>query len=285
MQQPFDQHRCAATQSESAGRSDDEPATEVSEARGTDGKPLLATIVREQVVPRLMLAHRLGTPATIEHGIGDAPTSAAVMQLSELAVSGDAERAYDEVERCMRAGCSHATVLIDLVGAAARRLGDEWLDDQRSFAEVTVGLGTLQRVIAMTRHRLAPPVAPVRGPVALVPAPGEQHVLGLQVVGDLMTQRGWDVEVYGPTAPEALEAVVAKRAILAVGITVSCSGLLPPLARTVRRLRKASLNRDLLVMVGGALELSDYAKDVGAIHCASARDAPAFLEHRARLCV
>lgn len=248
-------------------------------------QPLLASVVHNQVVPRLMLAHHLGSEANERADEGVRPTFAEIEHLADLAVERDTTAAFAEVQRLFRAGCSHAAVLIDLIGGAARLLGDQWLDDRRTFAEVTLGLGTLQRVVALTRHWLSPPITPTRGPVVLSAAPGEQHTLGIAVVGDVLAHAGWDVDLHPAGAPEELVATVSSRPVLAVGLTVSCASLVQPLGRLVADLREASLNRDLMVLVGSALDLEGYAKHAGAVYCRDAQSALLCLESQARLTV
>ena len=72
--------------------------------------------------------------------------------------------------------------MLDLIAPAARMLGDGWVDDTRTFTDVTFGLGILQQVV----HTFGPTLAPQdgnRGSVVLVAAPSEQHTLGVHVLG------------------------------------------------------------------------------------------------------
>ena len=58
-----------------------------------------------------------------------------------------------------------------------------------------------------------------------------------------------------------------------VGISVSNRDLLDPTIRLVREIKRASINQDMLVMIGGSLELSDHAAEIGATFCNDPREA------------
>jgi methanogenic corrinoid protein MtbC1 len=180
----------------------------------------------------------------------------------------------------VRQGVSVGTVLLHLVAPAARKLGDDWLDDLRSFAEVNLGLVTLQEVV----HVLGPSFAPGlgdRGSVLLVAAPREQHTLGIHVLGEFIRRAGWTVEVDACIPPQALVRRVASERFEMVGISISNEQPLEPLIDLVREIQKRSRNPDLMVMIGGSLDLAEHADAIGAIFCNDPGDAVRRLAARA----
>ncbi len=239
---------------------------------------LLATIEAE-IVPRLMLAHRVDPQAPA--ACADSrlpPTEEEVAEFARIAACHDLAGALASVETMCRAGLSLESVLLDLVAPAARLLGEHWKADLRTFTEVSAGLGTLQQVV----HVLGPsfaPALPHRGLVVLVAAPGEKHTLGLYLAGEFLRRAGWGVQV-DPSIPEAdLVRLVAAERVEMVGITVSNSELLKPLASTIAAIRRASVNPNLTVMLGGSIELKEFAAQTGAVLCAAdPREAVLFLD-------
>jgi len=247
-------------------------------AAGDDGHDLMATIESE-IIPRLLLAHR---PDPIAAGrcaaAREAPTRDEVAEFARIAACHDLPAALKMVEAVCREGLSLEVVLLDLVAAAARLLGEQWKEDLRSFTEVSAGLGTLQQLV----HVLGPsfaPALPHRGLVVLVAAPGEQHTLGLFLVGEFLRRAGWGVEV-APTMAEAdLLRLLSSQPVAMLGITVSNEVTLKPLARFMTAVRKATRKRDLPVLLGGALDLGDFAEKNGAsLHASDAREAVRWLD-------
>lgn len=176
----------------------------------------LAELVAKHIVPRMVLAHRIDAPESPRREVKvEAPTPEDVALLADVAVQMDTARVLELVESRLRSGLSYESALLDYIGGAARLLGDGWLHDERTFADVTLGLATLHRTVAMLRHRLKPPVA-ARGLAVLLNAPGEQHSLAIHVLGDLLTRAGWNAHVRSQFDEEELVAMVATEPVVMV---------------------------------------------------------------------
>lgn len=243
----------------------------------------LVETVANHIVPRLLLAHRLDVRDAEPLAEARRPPSAEdIESLVVLAVAQDVPAAMQQAEVRLRSGITLESLLLDWIAAAARRLGDQWLSDERSFSEVTLGLGTLHRMLATLRHRLGPPLSH-RGVVVLATVPGEQHTLAIHVLGDLLQHVGWEAVVRPSMSEDELLTLVATEPVTMVGLSVSSESLVDPLGRLVARVREVSLNRELAVMLGGAVDLSSDAERIGAVFCPTARTALSWLERRARL--
>jgi methanogenic corrinoid protein MtbC1 len=261
---------------------DEEPQQAELELAPEPRPDLLATIESE-IIPRLMLAHRVEPLA--QNVCADTrlpPTEEEIFEFARIAACHDLASALAYVESMSRQGLAIEAVLLDLVAPAARLLGEHWKADLRSFTEVSAGLGTLQQVV----HVLGPsfaPVLPHRGLVVLAAAPGEQHTLGLYLVGEFMRRAGWGVQV-APTMSEAdLVRVVSTERVEMLGFTVSNTQLLKPLAATIAAVRKNSRDPGLAIMLGGALDLAEFcSKNQVSLFAPDPREAVRWLEDRAR---
>ncbi len=242
---------------------------------------LMATI-QEQIIPRLVLAH-FDDPLAVE-ACPDTrlpPDLEEIAHFSRLAASEDLPGALLFIEALVRQGLSIGTVLLHLIAPAARRLGEDWLEDLRSFAEVTVGLGTLQEVV----HVLGPSFASGlgdRGSVLLVAAPSEQHTLGVQVLAEFIRRAGWTVEIDTNVSRQGLITRVESERFDMVGISISNGQLAGPLADLVSSVKRRSANPRLGVMIGGSLDLADQAGAIGATFCTHPEDVVRLLEAHAK---
>lgn len=243
----------------------------------------LVHTVTNHIIPRLLLAHHMearGVDRVAE--ARKPPTDDEVAILVEIAVAQDLQGGMKQVEARLREGLSLESILLDWIAGAARLLGDQWLADERSFADVTLGLGSLHRLLAMLRHRFKPPLRH-RGLVVLVTAPGEQHTLAIHVLGDLLQHAGWEAVVRPNLAEDELVAMVSCEPVVMVGISVSSEAFLAPVSRIVNQVLETSLNRALAVMLGGAMDMSSFAEEVGAMYCTSARGALGWLDRHAKV--
>jgi methanogenic corrinoid protein MtbC1 len=241
----------------------------------------LERTIQNELVPRLMTSHRVGP-------VSPAMAAAAARVLSEEDVqafvaavrSPDDSRGAQFVRAVLAEGATVEAVYLDLLAPSARRLGDMWDNDECDFVEVTVALGRMQRLLRdlsqvfLAESGHAEPV----GNILLTCVPGEQHTLGIIMVGEFLLRDGWRVLVGAPWTENDLLAMVAAEWYDVIGFSVGTESRLSVLRRDIRRLKQASRNTNVQVMVGGQLFAEDpsLADQVGANAIASdARQAPA----------
>jgi MerR family transcriptional regulator, light-induced transcriptional regulator len=254
------------------------PSAVPDERRGE----LLAT-VQEQLVPELIVAHwqdvQTADPCTDTRG---PPTEGEVAELAHVACRQDLPGALSFVETIVRQGVSLEVVLLHLVAPAARLLGEEWLADETSWGEVTIGLGTLQQVVHVFGPRFSPEV-PDRGLVVLVAVPQEQHTLGLYMLAEFLRRASWDVQVDPNIGDTDLIELVEFTHVEMVGISLSNTDLVPSLGKLVAAIKRASLNPHIAVALGGSLDLSEEATRIGAVSFCDPRDVVRWLDERAKV--
>jgi methanogenic corrinoid protein MtbC1 len=239
----------------------------------------LLQAIESEIIPRLRLAHRSDPlQQTLCTESRPNPTEEEIFEFARIAACHDLSAALAYVEKMCRQGLSMELILLELVAPAAKLLGEHWKADLRTFNEVTAGLGTLQQVVHIFGPTFAPAL-PSRGLVVLAPAPGEQHTLGVHVVGEFLRRAGWGVQI-DPSATESdLLDQVANESVAMLGFTISSEELIRPLARLIAEAKKVSRNPDRLVMVGGALQVENLAELTGAsFSVGDARQAVQLLE-------
>lgn len=240
----------------------------------------LERTIQNELVPRLMTSHRVGP-------VSPSIVSAASRVLSEDDVQAfvAAVRSHDDtrgaafIREVLDGGASVEAVYLDLLAPSARRLGELWDNDECDFVEVTVALGRMQRMLRdLSQVFLAEAgqTEPV-GNVLLTCVPGEQHTLGIIMVGEFLLRDGWRVLVGAPWTDGDLLSMVGTEWYDVIGFSVGTENRLAVLRRDVRRLKTASKNPNVQVMVGGQLfaEHPELAEQVGAnAIAADARSAP-----------
>ena len=150
-------------------------------------------------------------------------------------------------------GATSESVLLDLFAPSARRLGELWETDACTFVDVTLSLGKLQQLLRLfsETYRNAPDPAKLGFRALLATVPSNQHVFGIFVVEELFRRSGWNVlSLLSPKRSELLDAV-AQDWFAIVGLSISCDESAKTTASLIADVRKRSLNRSVLVLVGG----------------------------------
>jgi MerR family transcriptional regulator, light-induced transcriptional regulator len=236
-----------------------------------EGKPKppfgedLARLVEGEIIPRLMLVHRAERQ---EHQETATLGPDLAERFALYALSSGHESLLAIIGTLLQQRVSMESIYLDLLGPAARRLGDFWDEDRVSFADVSIALGRLQHVVReLSLHGSHDTMSGSAGRSALfAAAPGEQHTFGLVIIEEFFRRSGWRTwaELSGST-DEVMSAVQAHHFDL-FGMTAGSDDRLDQIAPMVMSVRKASRNRDITVMVGGRLfvERPELVAEVGA---------------------
>jgi methanogenic corrinoid protein MtbC1 len=165
----------------------------------------------------------------------------------------DLEGAWCLVKAKHTAGVDALRIAMDLLGAAACELGELWNEDRVSFADVTLGTGYLHQLTRELFSSLdhASEVPGYHHRILLLPAPGDQHILGLSILGESFRRHGWDV-CGGPSLDRSEPLDLIRREHFdMIGFSIGAEQWLEPLEADVERFRQRSRNSDITILVGG----------------------------------
>jgi methanogenic corrinoid protein MtbC1 len=144
-------------------------------------------------------------------------------------------------------------------------VGDRWAAGQWTVAEEHLASRTLLRALERIRPELGPEHR--IGPVAvLAGVAGEQHMIGLVCLEQVLAEDGWTVANLGADLPaEDLGAFVSRNDVDLVALSASDPARVGDLAESIRRVRIASSGRRVPVVVGGRIVAHPGIRDaVGA---------------------
>ncbi len=229
----------------------------------------LARTVEAEVIPRLMLAHKIDTESAARRrgqGVVVAPRQLAAF--GDIILEDASEEAIGFVARLRASGASIEAILLDLLAPTARRLGEMWDEDNVDFTTVTIGLCCLQRVLRDVSGMLegGAPVSLHAHRALLALAPGEQHIFSVLMVDEFFRRAGWDVWTMPAATHDELLDLVRRESFQIVGFSLSSEEWLPNLQAIIAGIRGASRNRTVSIMVGGRLfvENPHLAVEIGA---------------------
>ena len=226
-----------------------------------DDSVALGRWVEGEVIPRLMLAHRLA-PAAAAPKTRRAVSREAQLRFTQLVLDGEPHEAEHYVEQLIEDGVQVESILLGLMTDSARRIGELWERDERGFGEVTLAL--LRRHQILRRRTLPPTPAPSDGAsrpsILLTTACGDQHVFGVMIVAEFMRSANWRVVVEPASHFDAVRTLLRSEPFDLLGISASSVLDVDSVRDEITRYRAVSSNASLRVIVGGNLFADEPAR-------------------------
>lgn len=250
-----------------------------------DPSPIaLAQLIEAEIIPRLLAAHQgAGRNDVIPMNTG-VITPVELERFARQSMVEDLGPLMEHIQLFMRRGVAVETIYFDLLSPAAKLLGEMWEDDLCTFADVTVGLCRLQQIVYEFADRVHVENGGGDGRTALFAlTPGDQHSLGLIMVVEFFRQAGWRTICMPDATAEDLVHMVETERFDLIGFSMANEKWLEPLPPLIGRLRRASQNQQVRVMVGGRV-FSEDPRRVAAVGAdETAADAREAVETAARL--
>lgn len=238
----------------------------------------LARIISNDIVPRLLRLHTEVVPdaPSIDALIGVLrPSSTEIDALAHIILGDDLEAAATYVTIMRDRGLSMEMLYVELLEPTARHLGEMWDNDECDFIDVTIGVGRLQKLLAIFNDTYTLPQLGTRRRVIMATTPGNQHSLGASMIEKLLSAAGWDVETEYSGEVDQIVHMVKRNWFAVIGLTAGSDGQLPAMKSAVAQIRKHSQNADIGVMVGGPMFTQDPQLVVAMGADATAPNAPA----------
>ena len=242
----------------------------------------LVSIIETEILPRLMLVHKQHDAEEKDPAPYEVQNmSKTVNQLVQILLYGSADAARLYVSDLKQKGVSQTDLLLNVFTPAARQAGEMWTADTCSFTEVTISLCRLHDLLrreglsSVSESHYAFKGKPS---ILLATACGDQHIFGLLMVAEFFWRDKWQVTCEPGTGIDELLRIVKTQFFHVIGLSAAWSMDPMEIASEIKRLRAASANPDVKIMIGGNLLTQDIsiAERVGADAASTnAGDAPA----------
>ena len=161
-------------------------------------------------------------------------------------LAGDGTHARHLVERAVEDGVAIRDICLDVLGPALEQVGTLWERGEVSVAHEHYAAQVTGGVLGALAPRMRVP--PRGGRLAVVTCTeGEQHALGVQMVGEFLESAAWEVLQLGAGLPaeDLLDLVVTEQPDL-IGLSTATAAMLPGAERTLALLAEADVPLDAL---------------------------------------
>ena len=248
----------------------DAPSAPAPEKPSANPATDLLKTIESEILPRLMLVHTGAStrPSDVTETLATIGPEE-VAHFSWLMTDQSVSSGQEFIDALMLDGFTLEQIYLELMAPAARRLGEFWETDTRTFTDVTLGLCRLHELL---RYNTITPAhrqfflgsgAPT---VLLATACEDQHVFGILMVAEFFRKEGWHVRSEPGASTEELARIVSTQSYDVIGLSIARSITPNRLSDVVQTVRKASKNKATKILLGGALIQRDesIAQKVGA---------------------
>ncbi len=195
------------------------------------------------------------------------PRESVISSLISAALKGGHDRFAELLAEMRRMRISAAALADIYIPVAARRMGEDWLEDDLSWMEVTIAVARLQSMLREIGAAWAADRAGDggSGAVLLIIPSSEQHTLGPMVAMGQMRRYGISVCLRIAPSTEELRCLVAERAFDGVMISIAVEEKLDTVRKLVSFIKSVTVD-PLPVIIGGAImtTMEDAASGTGA---------------------
>lgn len=155
------------------------------------------------------------------------------------------------VEQALAAGASGAEIFARVLTPAMYRIGERWARAEINAADEHLATAISNRIVGSVYEALAVEMPTSKERVLIAPVVGDQHVMGLRMIADVLEGAGYETIYMGADTPLAgLIASIARHqpSVVALGATAPWSA--SRLVETVLAVRTAVPS--LPIVLGGA---------------------------------
>jgi methanogenic corrinoid protein MtbC1 len=192
-------------------------------------------------------------------------------------VAGEEDGASEVVDEALINGIEAERIIGEILTPAMRAMGDMWERNEIGIADEHVATAITERTLARLYPRLfrASPLSRER--VLLAAVEGEKHLVGLQMVNDMLEGSGYETLLLGADVPISLLLTAVDQYRPAV-VALGCTGVWSAagLQRTLDGLR----SRPSIPIIFGGLGVPENLDTSGLMvtRLSDARDASAAVE-------
>jgi MerR family transcriptional regulator, light-induced transcriptional regulator len=158
---------------------------------------------------------------------------------ADALLSADEAAAEIAIREAMDAGLGTAQIDDEIIAPALWRIGDLWERGEISVADEHIATEISIRVLALQRE--AQRVAQTRGEhrIVLAAPAGEQHIVALRMIDNLLRSAGYDVAMLGADVPgEDLITLMHRRPPAVVCLTSTMAGPAGEMLATIAALQR-----------------------------------------------
>ena len=180
-------------------------------------------------------------------------------------VEGDAEGTTNGTREALAEKVPAETILKEALIPGMEEVGDRFARGEYYVPELLFAARAMSAAVDAMRPQLVKGGYEPVGKVVMGTVQGDLHDIGKKLVSMMLEGCGFEVVDLGSdVAPERFVEMAKESGAQLVGLSTLLTTTLPAMQATVDAIRKAGLEGEVRVLVGGAPVTESYARQIGA---------------------
>jgi corrinoid protein of di/trimethylamine methyltransferase len=191
-------------------------------------------------------------------------------ELKDSIVNMDFDGVVKAAKKAMEAGIAPLKAITEGMAVGMRIVGDKFEKGEYFLSELVVAGAVMKDGLEIINPYIHEEGSKRRGKVIMTTVEGDNHDIGKSIVTTLLIARGFDVIDLGiDVATEDIIDAVKKHKPDILGLSALLTVTMPKMGEIVEALQAEGLRENVKVIVGGTPVTPEFAKSIGADHCAA----------------
>ena len=189
------------------------------------------------------------------------------MELTELVksiVDGSANKAREFTQVALDEGIDPKKIIEEGYTKGMNEIGDQFERHEVYLPELIFAAKAMQAGMEILEPRLLSSYTKPLGKVVLGTVKGDQHDIGIKLVGLVLKGAGFEVTRLGVDVPPERFVEASRGEIQIVGMSALLGTTMTNMKLTIEALEQADLKHKVKTIIGGAIVTEAFANKIGA---------------------
>ncbi|NWF55567.1 MAG: corrinoid protein [Syntrophaceae bacterium] len=187
--------------------------------------------------------------------------------LKEALLEMDYDKMKKAAEEAMAAGIDPLKAVTEALSAAMVIIGEKFQSGEYYLPELIVAGDVMKEGMKIIGPYMRGKNKEPGKKFVIAAVEGDNHDIGKNIVGTLLSARGFEVVDLGVDVParRIVDAVKEQRPVI-LGLSALLTVTMPKMGEVIQALKEAGLRNSLKVIIGGTSVTPEFARKIGADH-------------------
>jgi 5-methyltetrahydrofolate--homocysteine methyltransferase len=186
-------------------------------------------------------------------------------ELKELVKEGKASEIARKVKQFLENDIEADKILNEGLIKGIDQAGELFQSGEFYIPELLMSARAMKEGMNLLKPLLIKEGAPTKGKIVLGTVKGDRHDIGKTLVSMILEGAGFEIIDLGVDVPaESFIKSIKEHSPVAIGLSALLTLTMLEMKKVIKKIKKAGLRENVIIMIGGAPVNEDFAREVGA---------------------